>query len=368
MQINIINNGDFMVKCDLTTIETQLTNIIKIINQLTLNINNVSNNINQVKDNLTPVNKTVKLGHCISSAIEGDWYEYELESESNVTNLMDFLSLISEQNERTLKEVCKAIQPKITLTSLPPILECKTDPNESTKNIMGYLDTFDFSDQDWLDIGLPKPSWLNENLTVSYLGIVYNQYVSNLAEPKNQTILGSPLCNLKNNNDNCAVLVDDLTVYQSYGYYLLLYWEWEDKTITTGLRPNVIRNPLQVFINGQDPELIWNTYFNNQYKILGEQYAVYKTVNNEGKQYKQALSTGWFLNIDEAKRYFNWIKTLTTETPKPKNNPSFNQNDNKETNITNTGKKQLLKKVCVIQKGQNSNDTIPINVYAKPTT
>lgn len=200
---------------------------------------------------------------------------------------------------------------------------------------------------------------LKETLQATTLG----EYLQLMADQNEQ--LWQSLCELEieSEGENCSVLVDNNTVSLSYGYYLILYWKWTDKTITSNAGYWTVRNPIPELINPTNPETIWNTYFNGISYTVGEVKRVDYSINSEGITIKHPLLNGYFSDDTEGDRIFNLLRPLSTETRKPTNNPFTPLYGNPQTHIKHSEKVKILRKVCVVQKSQNSNETITVNVY-----
>lgn len=211
-----------------------------------------------------------------------------------------------------------------------------------------------------------KPEQVNDNYKLwdCDLEQEVKQPISNLAT--GLYYLNSQLYDIQNKvcdleSDCDELLPTDLAVWVNYGYYMLFYWKWENKNIKTGLRKTQLPSPIKELINPKDVNAIWNQYFNEIHRIVGVQYAHLYTDN-----VKTPIYQGWFLNSNEAIRFFDSIIPFTSLSIRQNNNPAFPQYANHVTKIKNTGEKLLLRRVCIVEKLRYSDEIKQIISYAPP--
>lgn len=165
------------------------------------------------------------------------------------------------------------------------------------------------------------------------------------------------ICEL--DHDCGQLLPTDLAIWVNYGYYILFYWKWENPEIKTGLSFTQLPDPIEELISPSDIDIIWDQYFKDIYRIIGSQFSFLHTNN-----VKTPIYRGWFLDNNEAMRFYNSIVGLTQLPIREENNPAFPSYANKTTNIKNVGEKIFLRKVCIIEKLRYSDDIDHIITYA----
>jgi hypothetical protein len=173
------------------------------------------------------------------------------------------------------------------------------------------------------------------------------------------------ICDLQ--NQGCSVLIPDPSaVWNTEGYYIFFYWKLATpKTDKEKLwnHSTQLASPIQELITPSKPETVWETYFADIYQILGNQWGELRTKN---KARRYPLYKGWFQDKDEARRFLNSIKTLTTIETDDKNNPSFPEKDNQSTQLVNQGKKIILRKVCIGLKQTDTDKVDILQGYSPP--
>jgi len=155
------------------------------------------------------------------------------------------------------------------------------------------------------------------------------------------------LC-IEEESQDCMILMPDQSLYYQAGKFLTFLWVLESNPKTSVYATtSQLRNPLEIFQTENDnSDTFWDTYFNNIYKIIGKQWATYWAKDSN----QEPLVKGWFSNKEEAKRYFEQLKTLTTSEVNEENNPRFNDIENSTMQLSNDNKKLILYKVCYAEK------------------
>jgi hypothetical protein len=137
-----------------------------------------------------------------------------------------------------------------------------------------------------------------------------------------------------------VLLPDPSLPLTTRGHYLLFSWVLEENPKVSAYQNHTqLRNPVDAL---RVPGNYWNEYFQPIYKIIGKQFGSYYSEENNG----EPLVKGWFLDIDEANRFFQQIRGLTKDTPRETGNPRFPVVTNAVVPIVNVGKKLILRKVC----------------------
>lgn len=274
---------------------------------------------------------------------EGEWYRYARDITSNPSSIGSALGILSSQIEDVHKDVVKGIESKAILSELPLPKICQV--NEET----GEREIVEATVQQ-MGFGAVIP-WLNREVVAPYLIEKLLDYWFNYNE-KSLESTQEALCDLDN---SCSILMPDpLTPLNTRGAYLLFTWVLEENP-----KPNVyqttsqLRNPIDDLKTLSDtPKEQWNTYFNGIYKIIGNQYGTYWSQESD----KEPLVKGWFLDEEEAIRFFESMQAITKDTKLEKNNPRFPKVFNQESRIKNSGKKMILRKVCYGTYRTGTND------------
>jgi hypothetical protein len=273
---------------------------------------------------------------------EGEWYGYERDITSQPSSIGSALGILSAQVEDMHKDVVKGIEGKSTLPELPLPKVCQVNPTTGEKEIVQ-------ASLQQMGFGAVIP-WLGREvvrdfLTGKLLDYIFD-FITKGSESTQETV-----CSL---DTSCQVLLPDpSTPLNTVGSYLLFTWVLEeDPRPSTYQTTGQLRNPieeLKTISSGQ-----WGTYFQSIYKIIGLQYSTYWSEEST----KEPLVKGWYLNEEEAVRYFTSIRTLTADTPTPNNNPRYSKVTNANTRIANIGKKLILRKVCYGTYGTGSDDRV----------
>ncbi len=180
------------------------------------------------------------------------------------------------------------------------------------------------------------------------------------------TIQQQLVCSDKADN-SCSVLIPDPSaVWNTEGYYIFFHWKIENPQNDNEKRwsnSTQLASPISGLINSPEPEKVWDNYFAGIYQILGNQWGELRTKN---KARRYPLYKGWFQDKDEARRFLNSIKNLTTIETDDKNNPSFPEKDNQSTRLVNQGKKIILRKVCIGLKNPDTDQVDILQGYSPP--
>ncbi|MGL5874011.1 MAG: hypothetical protein ACRC2R_16855 [Xenococcaceae cyanobacterium] len=163
---------------------------------------------------------------------------------------------------------------------------------------------------------------------------------------------------------DCLVLLPDTNVYYNAGKFLTFSWVLESNPkVSVYQNHTQLRNPIPALQETPDPDTdYWGIYFNDKYKILGKQYA--RTMSSDST--KVPLIEGWFLNENEAMRFFNSMQSLTTSVPNSENNPRYPKVNNNTMHIENTGEKLILKRVCYAEKDANTDKLKKLHGWSNP--
>jgi hypothetical protein len=180
------------------------------------------------------------------------------------------------------------------------------------------------------------------------------------------TIQQQLVCSDKTDN-SCSVLIPDPSaVWNTEGYYIFFYWKLENPQTDKEKiwnQSTQLSSPIQELITPSEPETVWDTYFANIYQIIGNQWGQLRSKN---KARRYPLYSGWFQDQDEARRFLNSIKPLTTIEADDKNNPSFPVKENQSVRLVNQGKKIVLRKVCIGLKHTDTDKVDILQGYSPP--
>ena len=324
---------------------------------LTLTVNSCSKTISikmNCKDYTTILNRIEqKLGSSLpiyrgsfrDPSDEGEWYGYERDITSQPSSIGSALGILSAQIEDVHKDVVKGIEAKAVLPDLPLPKVCQVNPTTGEREIVqASLQQMGFGS---------AISWVGREVVLPYLTNKLLDYIFDFIT-KGSESTQETVCSL---DTSCQVLLPDpSTPLNTVGSYLLFTWVLEDDP-----RPSVyqttgqLRNPIEELRTASSSQ--WNQYFQSIYKIIGLQYSTYWSEEST----KEPLVKGWYLNEEEALRYFASIRTLTTDTPTTNNNPRYSKVTNANTRIANIGKKLILRKVCYGTYGTGSDDLTRFN-------
>ena len=324
---------------------------------------NLENYLKDIQNKVT-IAPPIQKGEATKPDTEGDWYKYQALGPNNATGLSDAFKLLSEQIENAHKDVCKGIEHKMTLPTLPTPITCQTDP------ITGETTTQSMSLESLAGLGWILPWIIPAEGAVGSAVVSY--IISNLLDwlfKTNQKQYEDSLkimCDMQN-QDSCSVLIPDPSaVWNTNGYYLFLHWkiappvdedgqerlDWMTKAEKEWKQRTQIASPLDTFINPSDADKIWGNYFAAIYQILGNQWG---EIRSKDKAKRYPIYKGWFANVDEGRRFLKSIVKLSTIPYDDKNTPTFPLKDNQSTRIINQGKKIVLRKVCVALKHEDSD-------------
>ena len=365
-QLNIQQNNQLNIKNNLSIQQNNLLNI-----QAKLNIQ--QNNLTTIEDKVTP-EVFVRKGECIEPLEEGDWYQYnELES-THGQGLEEILTYVTYQIQDLHKEVCKAVQPKITPKELPKLIECVENPETGAMEVQELsLETMQ------ANFGFVAP-WViggAKKYVVPFLidkAIEWGQQL--LTEQTKKTY--ALICNTIENENCCSVLIPDPSaVWNTEGNYIFFHWRIQAPLDQNGNeQPDLLTkkekqwknvtqlaDPIDGILTPDDPNAVWNIYFANIRQQLGDQWGEIRTKN---KARRYPLYKGWFADKGEAIRALFSMASLSKIEVDTKNNPSYPKKDNQSTNLVNQGKTIVLRKVCVGRKHQDSDNVEILKGYQPP--
>lgn len=367
---NVANNTDNRI----TTIDNRITNIDN-------TINNINNSINQINNTVYNTNQYILQ---IQTTLNTD-------IQLTINNVVSSIGLVitcCDDVRRIIgggggcQDLTDRLFDDLTVTRWDCDTETTIDINlvgivELMANLYDYLQQVhreicevksnsiidvDFTDVVCCDPVIETCDTLTGGIEAKYR--TTNARINSLQEAlltiNNQvSTLQKKLCELEVND--CTVLLPDQAVYYTAGSFLVFTWVLEENPNSAIYQTQTqLRNPLAIFESPDDS--LWNTYFSNIYVIRGTQWGTYWSEDSN----KVPLIQGWFLDKNEASRFFAQMNQLSQSIPLSSGNPRFSDVVNSAMDISHTGKKLILKRVCFAQKNPLTDKLEKKHGWRKP--
>jgi hypothetical protein len=324
------NQNILLIKNDLSLVSQRIISLISSVSQISTAINSLTSSISSIQLTVNNISSSIFNINALLANIQSNLnliLNATNTTSANVSLILNLASIINNNTENIL-ECCEEI--KDLLEEDPP-----TPPE------------FDFIDIICIDCTDPNGPDCPPDATPEEKERGYREREIPLDSPMEALqLLNSQVALLQKKicpaaDDDCMVLLPDPSLpLTTRGHYLLFSWVLEENPKVSAYQNHTqLRNPIDAL---RVPGNYWNEYFEPIYKIIGKQFGSYYSEENN----REPLVKGWFLDIDEANRFFNQMGALSKDTPRNNDNPRLPMIANSTVPIVNVGKKLILKKVC----------------------
>ena len=267
-----------------------------------------------------------------------------------VVNLIDASVIINNQLAILQKKTCKITElTEITCIDCTEVDRRAREGNPIPDDERPPECPVDVTDEE-------KTKGYRENIiTVDLLSTAIGKISRQVASLKQEIVC-------KINADDCLVLLPDPSLpLTTRGHYLLFSWVLEETPkVSIYQTTSQLRNPIDALRVISPGVNYWSEYFEPIYKIIGKQYGTYYSEENS----REPLVKGWFLDVDEANRFFSQMRTLTKDNPRETDNPRFPLVTNSTVPIVHTEEKIILRKVCYGY--YNEGEFLAVHSWRKP--
>ena len=162
------------------------------------------------------------------------------------------------------------------------------------------------------------------------------------------------ICSL--DQDIPVLLPDPRGILETFEYYLLFTWGWEDQPSNKKYRGvSQLKKPKAEIIQATNAnaDAIWTKYFEPLRYKRGNQ-----VVSLWSKDFVNPIYTCYVYDKNEGKQFLTNLSTITDLELKPNRQIAYPEYENDNTSLVNAGKFFIPRKVTLVQKPSKSSDEV----------